>query len=144
MTASSTPSFLKSFPKGLERFPTRVGKVNIEEFYAANEGRRTSSEVELGRDWSDDAQQRFALSWVADTKDLYLMVEPLTAVFEDPLGDITVNPEETSALQVEILGQVESLEVLHEALARWEEAMLLPDSLSWLRSALKAAGLTEA
>ncbi|MEI6453097.1 MAG: hypothetical protein WCO31_00720 [Actinomycetes bacterium] len=118
--------------------------MDIEEFYAANEHRRSSSEVELGRDWTDDLQQRFALSWVADTRDLYLMIEPLTAVFEDPLGDITVNPEETSALQVEILGQVESLEVLHEALSGWEAAMPSVNSLAWLREALKAAGFSAA
>ena len=54
--------------------------MNIEDFYAQDERRRASSEIEFGRDWRDVGGTRYELSWVADTGELYLMREPVTSM----------------------------------------------------------------
>jgi hypothetical protein len=119
----------------------KVADVNIEEFYAQDERRRASTEVELGRDWRDAAGVRYELCWVQDTGELYLMREPVPTLYEDPLGDFDVDSADLDELQVSVLGIVASKERVEEALVGWPEAMAQPEGVEWLAERLRTAGI---
>lgn len=116
-------------------------RVNIEEFYAQDERRRASAEVEFGRDWKDAKGVRYELAWVADTGELYTMREPVVGVYEDPLGDIIVDSEDLEGLVVRLLGIVTSHERVEEILVGWPDAMSEPEGVEWIVGRLKAAGV---
>jgi hypothetical protein len=107
--------------------------MNIEEFYDADERRRASDEVELGRDWTDRDGRRFELSWVEDTGELYLMAEPVEAVEMDFLGDTRVDDLPVSLVTVEILTTIPDRATLDATFSGWEDAMRKPGSLDWIR-----------
>ena len=107
--------------------------MDIEEFYDADERRRTSEEVELGREWTDAAGNRFELSWVEDTGELYLMAEPVEAVEMDPVGDTRVDDLPVTLVTVEILATVPDRAALDTLLAGWEREMPKRGSLDWVR-----------
>jgi len=116
--------------------------VNIEDFYAQDERRRASSEIEFGRDWRDVGGTRYELSWVADTGELYLMADDPNSPSVDIFGDIVPTPEATSELTVTVLGTVATLEELHGILDGWADALDAPGSLSWLTKRLADRGVT--
>jgi len=118
-----------------------AGEVNIEDFYAQDERRRASSEIEFGRDWRDVGGTRYELSWVADTGELYLMREPVTEVYEDPLGDFAPEPANLDDLVVTVLGVVTTHERVEEILVGWPEKMAGPSGVEWMLGVLKAAGV---
>ncbi len=107
--------------------------MDIEQFYDADPRRRTSDEVEFGRDWHDSAGTRFALSWVVDTGELYLMREPIEPIEQDPLGDTWMPDLPTDALTVEILATLPDRATVDAELDDWQTAMAKPDSVMWLR-----------
>jgi hypothetical protein len=112
--------------------------MDIEEFYDQNEQRRGSEELELGAEWQDAAGHRFELNYVVDTAEAYLMAMPDAEIIEDPFGDMAVDSDEpVEELTVEVLASVPTVDVLHDALRGWEEEMLKPSSLEWLRAALR-------
>ena len=115
--------------------------MNIEDFYAQDERRRASSEIEFGRDWRDVGGTRYELSWVADTGELYLMREPVTEVYEDPLGDFVPEPANLDDLVVTVLGVVTTHERVEEILVGWPEKMAGPSGVEWMLGVLKAAGV---
>lgn len=115
--------------------------MNIEEFYAQDERRRASAEVELGRDWTDARGVRFELSWVVDTGELYTMREPVVGVYEDPFGDMFVEPEDLEGLVVRLLGVVSTQERVEEVLDGWAEAMAEPEGVEWIAERLRSAGV---
>ena len=120
---------------------TTIRLVNIEDFYAADERRRSSAEVELGRDWYDAKGVRFELSWVEDTGELYLMAEPVVGVLEDPFGDYYPDTEDVDGLLVFVLGTVSTHQRIEEILAGWPEAMAEPESIEWMLGRLRDAGV---
>jgi hypothetical protein len=95
--------------------------VDVEEFYERDPRRRTSAEVEFGREWREQ-EMRFEVAWVADTGELYAMAEPY-----DRRG-IT-----TAAVTIEILAVLEDRAAVDRLLAGWQDAMAGPDSLTWVR-----------
>jgi hypothetical protein len=115
--------------------------VNIEDFYAEDERRRASSEVEFGRDWRDGAGVRYELSWVQDTGELYLMREPVPTMYEDPLGDFDVDEANVDELLVSLLGVVNSRERIEEVLVGWPEAMAEAEGIEWMAERLRGAGI---
>ena len=115
--------------------------MNIEDFYAADERRRSSREVEFGREWRDANNVRFELSWVEDTGELYLMREPVPGAYEDPLGDIVVDKEDLEGLVVTVLGVIATHEKVEEELNGWTEAMAGPKGVEWLVETLRAKGI---
>ncbi len=117
--------------------------VNIEEFYAEDERRRASVEIELGRDWRDAKGVRYELSWVQDTGELYTMREPVPGAYEDPFGDIYVDAEDLDGLVVRKLGIVTSHERVEEILVGWPEAMVDPDGVEWIIGRLRGAGVLD-
>lgn len=121
--------------------------VDIEEFYDADERRRRSPELELGRDWSDRHGVRYELSWVEDTGELYVMREPVPVETVDPFGGIhvvgtrKVDEAEVQGMSVAVVGSVTAREELERAVAGWEEAMGRPDSVAWLVDRLREHGI---
>jgi hypothetical protein len=116
--------------------------VNIEDFYAADERRRASTEIEFGQDWHDATKARFELSWVQDTGELYLMGEPTPSVYEDPIGDFEVDSMTNDELVVTVLGVVPTHEGVEEVLKGWAEAMAQPQGVEWLTERLRSAGVS--
>jgi hypothetical protein len=113
--------------------------MNIEEFYDGDERRRESEELEIGAEWTDGDANRFALNYVIDTTEVYVMAMPDAEMVEDPFGDMVVDTEEPfDALTVEVLAHVPTSDELHQALTGWETHMLEPSSLEWLRQQLAA------
>ena len=106
--------------------------MDLETFYEMNETRRQSAEFERGNDWTDASDNKYELSWVEDTGELYLMSEPDAAINEDIFGDFLVAEESVGGLQVLIIAQVSSLAALEERLEGWEDVMIEPNSLTWL------------
>ena len=115
--------------------------MDIEEFYAADERRRRSEEIELGTEWHDGHGARYELSWVADTGELYVMREPTGAVAEDPFGDVYPGGVPTDELTVAVVGWVPERTRVEEILAGWEDARPAADSVSWLSARLRDAGV---
>jgi hypothetical protein len=106
--------------------------MDIEQFYAADERRRHSSELEFGRDWQD-ASGRCEVSWVEDTGELYLMREPIAAVTGSGAGDVELVPMSEHELGVEVLGVISGRDTIASVLSGWEDAMPRPDGVVWLR-----------
>ncbi len=117
---------------GIMRTEERMA-MDIEQFYDEDPRRRSSEETEFGRDWSDGSGVRSELSWVADTGELYVMKEPDAPINMDPVGDEFVESLGTEAMTVEVLGTVEDRAHVDQLLDGWQDAMVKPNSLSWVR-----------
>jgi hypothetical protein len=120
---------------------------DIEAFYAADERRRASAEIEFGQDWHDAQGVRYELSWIEDTGELYVMAEESPSGFVDPFGD-QLDPfgkwsgasVPTSSLVVRILGRIPSRDQVERSLDGWETAMGRADSTQWIVDRLRDAG----
>jgi len=132
---------------GPSAFPTTVPLVDIEEFYEADPRRRSSAEIELGREWRDEHDVRYELNWVEDTKELYVMREPVPYEWATPFGGVhvrgthDVDQAEVDGMTVSVLGTVDSRDELERILDGWEEAMAGDDSVSWLVDRLRGKGV---
>jgi hypothetical protein len=117
--------------------------VDIESFYSADERRRASEEIELGTDWHDASGARYELSWVVDTGELYVMLEPVVGeLLEDPFGDVfDVGHARADQLTVAVVGWFPDRARLDEVLTGWEQEMGSGNSIAWLADRLKAAGV---
>ncbi|MDA8359252.1 MAG: hypothetical protein M0Z95_23780 [Actinomycetota bacterium] len=121
--------------------------MDIEEFYDADERRRRSPEIELGRDWRDRFGVRHELNWLEDTGELYVMREPVPREWADPFGGIhyqgthEVEQGEVEGMTVSVVGTVAARPALETALEGWEEAMPHPDSVAWLVERLRRHGI---
>jgi len=111
--------------------------MDIEEFYGADERRRRSEEVELGTEWHDAAGNRYEVSWVEDTGELYVMLEPVAPLAEDPFGDVFSSSVPVNTLSVAVVGWMPERRRLDEVLAGWESAMAEPDGITWLADRLR-------
>lgn len=115
--------------------------MDLEDFYAADERRRASVEIELGRDWHDARGVRYELSWVQDTGEVYAMREPVAAgSWSTPFGDWVAASLPDEALTVRVLGHVASRAQLDQVFNGWPGAMAGPDSIRWALSALRQWG----
>jgi hypothetical protein len=112
--------------------------MDIEQFYAADERRRHSAELEFGRDWTD-AGMRCEVSWVEDTGELYLMREPDGTVVGDAFGDMRVLKVSEHELGVEVLGVIDGRAAISAVMSGWEQQMLKPDGVAWLRDRIDTA-----
>jgi hypothetical protein len=112
--------------------------MDIEDFYAQNEARRQSAEVEFGSEWSDTAGNSYELSWVEATGELYLMMSPEARVHIEPLfGDVVDYEEPTDGLQVRVIATYPTLEAVESQLAGWQEAEGAADSITWLANRVR-------
>ncbi len=112
--------------------------MDIETFYELNEARRESAEIEFGDEWTDSSGNKYELSWVEATGELYLMIEPDAHATEDAFGDFVVAGEPTELLSVVIIGRVPTLAAAEDQLLGWEDAMLKNNSLVWLNARFQA------
>lgn len=121
--------------------------MDIEQFYDADPRRRSSAELELGRDWRDAHGVRYELSWVEETGELYVMREPPPSGWATPFGGIHVShahsadEKEIAGMSVVVLGTVAERSRVEQTLSGWEVAIGQPDSVAWLVGRLRAAGL---
>ena len=111
--------------------------MDIEEFYAQDERRRRSEEIELGTEWHDADGARYELSWVADTGELYVMREPGARMSEDPFGDVYRVDVPLDEITVAVVGWVPDRARLEEVLQGWEEAMGESNSVAWIAEQLR-------
>jgi hypothetical protein len=115
--------------------------VNISEFYAADERRRTSEEIEYGDGWTDpgDAHATYRIHWVADTGEIYSVREPHPGgILARYLDELDADQAGVDALIVDILGVTDQA-TAENALADWPAAMGHRDSLEWARERVRAA-----
>jgi hypothetical protein len=115
--------------------------MDIEQFYAADERRRRSEEIELGTEWHDSDGARYELSWVADTGELYVMREPDVPMTTDPFGDVYRSNVPTGEITVAVIGWVPERDAMEEVLEGWEAAMGEPNSVAWLAQRLRDRGI---
>jgi hypothetical protein len=112
--------------------------MDIEEFYAADERRRQSAELEFGRDWNDESG-RYGVSWVEDTGEVYVMREPTGAVTGSGAGDLELVPVSDDGLVVEVLGVVMGRPAVEGVMSGWEQKMGDADGIAWLRDRVEHA-----
>jgi hypothetical protein len=112
--------------------------MDIEQFYSSDERRRRSSEVELGTNWFDAKGNRYELSWVEDTGELYTMLE-LTPEADSftPFGDIEVESIPVDRVLVMVVGYIDTLAEVERVLSGWSEQMAKPDGISWVAEQLR-------
>jgi len=112
--------------------------MDIEEFYAADERRRKSAELEFGRDWSY-GNSRSGVSWLEDTGEVYVMREPNAAVTGSGAGDLELVPMSDAGLVVEVLGVVMGRPAVEGVMSGWQEKMRDADGIAWLRDRIQHA-----
>jgi hypothetical protein len=119
--------------------------MDIEEFYSTDERRRQSAEVELGTNWFDAQGNRYELSWVEDTGELYTMLElvPEADSFT-PFGDIEVENLPVDRVLVMVVGHIPTLEGVEDVLSGWPQQMTQPDGISWVAERLRENGVPAA
>jgi hypothetical protein len=116
--------------------------MDIEQFYSADERRRQSAEVEFGTNWFDDKGNRYELSWVEDTGELYAMLELIPEADSwTPFGDIEVENLPVDRVVVTVVGNITTLEGVEGILAGWSEKMATPDGISWVAERLRSNGV---
>ena len=115
--------------------------MDIEQFYAQDERRRRSAEVELGTEWQDADGARYELSWVADTGELYVMREPSVPMSEDPFGDVYRSNVPVGEITVAVVGWIADQAKLEEILQGWQDAMTQPNSARWIAARLEEHGV---
>ncbi len=119
--------------------------MDIEEFYSADERRRQSAEVELGTNWFDAKGNRYELSWVEDTGELYTMLELLPEADSfTPFGDIEVEDLPVDRVVVMVIGYIPTLEDVEHILSGWPQQMAEPDGISWVADRLRSNGVPAA
>jgi len=119
--------------------------MNIEDFYSADERRRQSAEIELGTNWYDAAGNRYELSWVEDTGELYAMLEMIPGAGSyTPFGDVEVEQIPIDEVMVTIVGYIPTREEMEKVMAGWEAEMAKPDGITWVAERLRQLGVPPA
>lgn len=112
--------------------------MDIEEFYSTDERRRQSAEIELGTNWFDAKGNRYELSWVEDTGELYTMTEFVPEVDSwTPFGDIEVEAMPVDRVLVAVIGYFPDHAALEGVLGQWQDHMAEPDGISWVAEQLR-------
>ncbi len=115
--------------------------MDLEHFYESNEARRNSEEIEFGSEWVGEDGEIFQLSWIEATGEMYLMADTPNNPVVDGFGDIIPTPEQSSELEVEVLGTIGTLDEVHSILEGWQDICGEPGSLAWLKVRLSERGL---
>jgi hypothetical protein len=116
--------------------------MDIEQFYSADERRRQSVEIEFGNNWFDVNGNRYELSWVEDTGELYAMLEltPEAGTWT-PFGDVEVDSTKVDSLVVTVLATIATQDEVEQLLDGWADHMADPDGVHWVADQLQAAGI---
>ena len=127
---------------GGRRATITVPRMDLEDFYRQDERRRASEEIEYGREWRDDHGNRYEVSYVVDTAELYAMLEPAGGLVPVSwFGDLFSTPVADRSLTVAVLAVVDDPDALADALEGWPGAMAGADGLSWLVERLHRSGI---
>jgi hypothetical protein len=119
--------------------------MDIEQFYSADERRRQSAEVEFGNNWFDATGNRYELSWVEDTGELYAMLEVIPEADSwTPFGDIEVESLPVDRLVVNVVGNIPTLAEVESILAGWADHMATTDGIAWVATQLQEHGVAVA
>ena len=121
-----------------------VRPMDIEEFYDADPRRRASAEIELGTEWHDAAGLSYELNYIEDTGELYVMQEPPSSrEWEDPFGGLHFpdDPSYMDKLGVRVVAHIDSVDLLHQVLEGWPQAMNDDRSIEWVAERLRVAGV---
>ncbi len=117
--------------------------MDIEQFYSADERRRQSAEFEFGTDWFDAKGNRYELSWVEDTGELYAMLELVPEADSwTPFGDIEVEHMPVDRVVVTVVAHIDGRVEVESILEGWADEMRKPDSIAWVAERLRAHGVT--
>jgi hypothetical protein len=117
--------------------------MDIEQFYSTDERRRQSAEFEFGTDWFDAKGNRYELSWVEDTGELYAMLELVPEADSwTPFGDVEVEHMPVDRVVVTVVGHIDTLAQVESILEGWADQMIKPDSIAWVAERLRAHGVT--
>jgi hypothetical protein len=117
--------------------------MDIEQFYSADERRRQSAEYEFGTDWFDAQGNRYELSWIEDTGELYAMLEVAPGVESfTPFGDEEVEKLPVDRVVVIVIAHVGTLAEVESILEGWADEMAKTDSIAWVRERLRKNGVT--
>jgi hypothetical protein len=117
--------------------------MDIEQFYSADERRRQSAEFEFGTDWFDAKGNRYELSWVEDTGELYAMLELVPEADSwTPFGDIEVEHMPVDRVVVTVVAHIGTRAEVESILDGWADQMTKPDSIAWVAERLRAHGVT--
>lgn len=112
--------------------------MDIEQFYSADERRRQSAEVEFGTNWYDTKGNRYELSWVEDTGELYAMLELVPEADSwTPFGDIEVSHLPADRLVVTVVGYVATHDEVERVLDGWQAEMSRPNGIEWVAQRLR-------
>ena len=116
--------------------------MDIEQFYAQDERRRQSAEIEFGTDWFDAKGNRYELSWVEDTGELYAMLELVPEADSwTPFGDVEVENMPVDRVVVTVVARIPSRDEVEQVLEGWAAEMGKPDGISWVAERLRAHGV---
>jgi hypothetical protein len=116
--------------------------MDLEDFYRQDERRRASEEIEYGRDWKDEHGNRYEISYVVDTGELYAMRDPVGGLVPVSwFGDLFSTPVTGESLTVALLATVEDPDALADALQGWPGAMAGADGIGWLVERLHRSGI---
>ena len=115
--------------------------MDLEEYYSADERRRRSAEIEFGSEWHDVQGNRYELSWIVDTGELYAMLELSPPIYEGPFGGMRDAQVVDQALVVQPVTVVAEQAEIERALDGWADHMAGDDSFAWVVTRLREAGL---
>lgn len=116
--------------------------MDIEQFYAEDERRRRSAEIEFGSEWFDTNGNRYELSWVEDTGELYAMLEMAPeAESWTPFGDIEVERLPVDRVVVTVVANVPEREEVERVLEGWQTEMGKAEGIAWVADRLREHGV---
>jgi hypothetical protein len=116
--------------------------MDLEAFYRQDERRRSSEEIEYGRDWQDGHGNRYEISYVVDTGELYAMRDPIGGLVPVTwFGELFSTPVPEGSLAVAVLATVDEPDALADALEGWPEAMAGADGIAWLVERMHRTGI---
>jgi hypothetical protein len=118
----------------------------LDEFFE-DERRRNSPERLFGMEWRSehDPDSVYTIFWLADTRELCALQAPrrdvkvgggTTNIFAG--GEIWTNIQRprNDELTVSVLGLIDDVERLDEVLQGWDDHLLDPDGLEWVKRAV--------
>ena len=95
--------------------------MDLEQFYNEDPRRRHSEELEFGRDWTDEANNRCEISWVEATGELYAMREPMIEYSADGLGGMYNGEPKVEQLWIDMIGVVPGRDAIEAVMSGWEQ-----------------------
>jgi hypothetical protein len=128
----------------------RSAEGSLDAFYSSSE-RRESAESDFGDRWTSRRQPTatFAVRWIETTGEIYALrlLEPFAGKMRLGLywltGLFVPNLRSDPDPSVEVIGRCSDRTRIEELMTDWQEQMLQPNSLEWLRRRLASLATTD-